>query len=301
MEFISAKCPHCEGELKIPADRSSIICMYCGKEIDVAGLDTLEEEMVSNEQLLERVKSLLTDELFISPLTMSQFNRHEYPEAFEGYESKLEPVMSVFDAAYEQSADKEGLAKSFGQMLSARVIAMAKAKGITRESDEKLFDYRYMVVSFLVPAVLKTGRKYADTVADSILEYWNSIFPKNKLGKATYENISEGFKHKFCYITTAVCRTLQKPDDCAELTAFRDFRDNWLLNTKNGSAKVNEYYVTAPLVVRAIDQTENSGEIYREIWKNHLSPCYELLKAQDYETCSKRYEEMVHELSNQYM
>ena len=34
MEFITGKCPKCNGELPIPENRESIICMYCGEEIE---------------------------------------------------------------------------------------------------------------------------------------------------------------------------------------------------------------------------------------------------------------------------
>ena len=35
MKFIPAKCPFCQGELQIPDDKEHIICMYCGKNINV--------------------------------------------------------------------------------------------------------------------------------------------------------------------------------------------------------------------------------------------------------------------------
>lgn len=37
-----------------------------------------------------------------------------------------------------------------------------------------------------------------------------------------------------CYITTAVCGSFGKSDDCYELTMFRDFRDSWLRRQEDG-------------------------------------------------------------------
>lgn len=33
MEFIAAKCPNCAGELRVPDDRTTVVCMYCGVEV----------------------------------------------------------------------------------------------------------------------------------------------------------------------------------------------------------------------------------------------------------------------------
>lgn len=37
---------------------------------------------------------------------------------------------------------------------------------------------------------------------------------------------------KFCYITTAVCETFGKPDDCYELRLLRTYRDGYLAGTR---------------------------------------------------------------------
>lgn len=33
IQFIPANCPNCGGELRVPADKSSVKCMYCGHEV----------------------------------------------------------------------------------------------------------------------------------------------------------------------------------------------------------------------------------------------------------------------------
>ena len=35
METILIKCPHCKEEMQAPADRESILCMFCGEKIDL--------------------------------------------------------------------------------------------------------------------------------------------------------------------------------------------------------------------------------------------------------------------------
>lgn len=99
-----------------------------------------------------------------------------------------------------------------------------------------------------------------------------------------------------CFITTAVCGSLGKADDCAELTAFRNFRDNWLAYQPDGRELVDEYYRVAPEIVRAIDARADSAEIYRAIWAEYLSPCYELIRRGRYAACRRKYVEMMRAL-----
>lgn len=55
-----------------------------------------------------------------------------------------------------------------------------------------------------------------------------------------------------CFITTAVCQYLGKPDDCHELTALRAFRDSYMQETEERKALVAQYYEIAPKYVAAL-------------------------------------------------
>ncbi len=55
MEFIKGVCPYCKGELQIPEDRESVICMYCGKELSVK--DAMEDFTGQ-----ERIKTVAVEE-----------------------------------------------------------------------------------------------------------------------------------------------------------------------------------------------------------------------------------------------
>ena len=43
MKFLRGVCPHCNGELQIPENLDTIICMYCGKEFSVFGESKVDE------------------------------------------------------------------------------------------------------------------------------------------------------------------------------------------------------------------------------------------------------------------
>ena len=61
-----------------------------------------------------------------------------------------------------------------------------------------------------------------------VIGAWKEAFPKSALQATSFEEIEQGFRKKFCYITSAVCETFGKPDDCYELTLLRNYRDTSL-------------------------------------------------------------------------
>lgn len=103
-----------------------------------------------------------------------------------------------------------------------------------------------------------------------------------------------------CFITSAVCRTFNKPDNCYELTAFRSFRDNWLAKQSDGQTLIQEYYQIAPTIVEHIDQQANSKKIYQSIWDTYLVPCLRYIEAQQFIQCKSVYISMVKQLRNQF-
>ena len=114
------------------------------------------------------------------------------------------------------------------------------------------------------------------------------------------KEINASKQKKSCFITTAVCGSLGKPDDCHELAAFRSFRDNWLSKQKDGAALISDYYRIAPTIVAHINQCGNAEEIYRGIWEQHLRPCLAHIEQGDSLRCKECYMEMVRQLWKKY-
>ncbi|WP_072934762.1 dynamin family protein [Schwartzia succinivorans] len=105
----------------------------------------------------------------------------------------------------------------------------------------------------------------------------------------------------FCFITTAVCNSFQKTDDCYELTMFRCFRDGWLKAQPDGAKLIKEYYEVAPSIVKAIDGENRANEIYHSIWTEYLSPCLKMLEDGCNEECKAMYMRMVLVLKKKYI
>lgn len=113
-------------------------------------------------------------------------------------------------------------------------------------------------------------------------------------------NADNGIKEG-CFVTTAVCDSLGKFDDCYELMTFRKFRDTWLTAQPDGKNLINEYYAVAPQIVANINRLTNPAKVYKKIWQNHLEPCLNFLRNNDNISCKNKYIEMMHELKKQFL
>lgn len=122
----------------------------------------------------------------------------------------------------------------------------------------------------------------------------------NEEGRYTVyvQEYSEG-----CFITSAVCKTFGKPDDCQELMAFRHFRDTYMAEKNDLSLEVKKYYDIAPAICTAI---EAKGDVfakqeYARIWDEHLSKAFEALNNNELEKTYEIYKNMVLNLKKTYL
>lgn len=99
-------------------------------------------------------------------------------------------------------------------------------------------------------------------------------------------------KGSFCFLTTAVCDYLGKPDDCVELNTLRHFRDTWLRNQPDGPALIAQYYNKAPLIVSRLKASPQFEECCQLLWTQYIRPCLDLIANKQYAACKERYTEM---------
>lgn len=107
-------------------------------------------------------------------------------------------------------------------------------------------------------------------------------------------------KKKGCFITTAVCGSLGKPDDCDELMTMRRYRDELKAEDKDMALLIDEYYRVAPLLVEKIDKSKESKRIYTELWKSSISMIYENIKQGDTRKAKLQYIDMLEKLCVDY-
>lgn len=244
----------------------------------------------------EGMKDLLEN----SPDAMKQFQRDRYPDAFHAYCKKHAATLSALERRYLQVIDKEqflvNMAEELARSADEQLAALPK-----KNAREKLAaDLNMCLIVYTIPAVLETQNTSAAPFSEKILAAWKSHFPKTNLKAAGFQQINAGFERKPCYITTAVCKTLGKPDDCYELQQFRGYRDNYLMKLENGEAMVQKYYDLAPTIVKHINRQEHAAEIYAMIWQQYLSPCLHMIENGENRTCMELYVSMVKEMQAAY-
>lgn len=308
MNFKEGKCPKCQGILHVPEGLDKVICMYCGEE---AGISEILEETVEamSEQgdipadyesyvqvgMLELPKLLLDIE---NPL--ANFKKDKYEAAFDNLYHIYEDTLKAVDNAYLYSESKEELLTEFAANFvkeADKEIELLPKKGA---KDQKLMDYNLSLAVYVIPIILQYKGKSSEPLADKILEEWKKAYPKTNVGKSDFENINNGFRKKLCYITTAVCETLGKGDDCYELTLLRNYRDEYLLSQEDGEEIVSEYYNIAPTIVNRINKMPDAKKIYKNVWEKYLKPCIRLIEEDNNFECKKIYTSMVRELQNEY-
>ena len=170
-----------------------------------------------------------------------------------------------------------------------------------RKREIQVLNNNMALVSYFLPLIRAIKSPYADEFAQQITEKWNETFTSTTIGCPSVSDIQGGFKTGFCYVTTAVCQSQNKPDDCYELTLLRHYRDTYMLETPEREQIVKEYYNIAPTIVKHISQTDRADEIYEQIWEEYLQPCIRLIEAKEPDSCEELYTKMVRTLEKKYL
>ena len=258
-------------------------------------------DIVAYGEYYNKAMQGIEDMLFQAGNPLSSFKKNLYGEAFQAYLRKYIEVIDAIEKVYikEDGVDEEWLDKLADHLVDQAAVELDRIpkKG---KRNEQLVNYNMTLAVYLFPAILEQKGQSAEPLTDRIVEKWNAAF-KTSVGKASFEKIESGFQKKFCYITTAVCESQGKEDDCYELELLRNYRDQYLLVTPEGRDLVKEYYNIAPTIVSRIAHSKMPGQIYEEICQNYLVPCIGLIEEGKPEACRERYMAMVYALKGRYM
>lgn len=293
-------------ELKVPASLAEFSCMYCGARLAQADLLTGAEAAPAapDETAFSAALEGLSGCIRNYRGYHKRVTKTDYEPAFAEYEAGCHAMVRRLDAGVAglpADARAAQLRAAAGRMIDDLAVDWAARKGSRFLFDED----KYVVALFFVPMVLRqelpSGREFADTLQ----AVWVERYPKSPFYVGDYETLAGGFRKKkflgLCFITTAVCEAEGKPDDCAELTAFRAFRDGYLKAQPDGEALIEEYYRIAPTIVMCIDVCGDRTERYAAIRAQYLQPCYDALQAEDLAGCKTKYVRMVRDLEREYL
>lgn len=258
--------------------------------------DTKEFEK-SYDTVILGMKTLLVDSLD----SLDNFNKNTYATVFANYFEKHSGTFEAIEKIYLLEDKKEEVLSELSSSITKYVQEELLQLKKKRDVEKKLIDYTFSVAVYLIPAFSEYNSASSALMVDNILLDWKEAFPKTNLKRGTFNEINSGFKNKLCYITTAVCKTFDKSDDCYELQTLRNYRDTYLTSQTDGADIIKEYYDIAPTIVNRIRKSPNSKEILKQICTNYLEPCIAYIEEGQNEKCKEIYIKMVRTLQEEYM
>jgi len=79
---------------------------------------------------------------------------------------------------------------------------------------------------------------------------------------------------------------------------LRWYRDNFLINEKDGPSLIEDYYRIAPQLVEKINSLGNRADVYEYLAENFISRCISLIEEKSYEAAKEHYKKMVNYIKN---
>ena len=232
---------------------------------------------------------------------MPDFKRKVYAEAFQKKYQEHVPTFDAIEAGYNSVIDKEQFLTNMAEALAEHGAQLVNRCRRRSEREKTMMDLNLghggcssFPWYWNIMGILRVRWRI------SFWKHGRRSFQNPNLQAAEFSYIEKGFHKKFCYITTAVCETLKKGDDCYELNLLRDYRDTYLASLPQGEELIRRYYDIAPTIVKHINCRDDAEEIYRSIWDTYLSPCIHMIESSRLESCRERYEEMVLKLQDTY-
>ena len=129
---------------------------------------------------------------------LERFNKNDYPETFEEYET----VFRVFDQHcmrhYEQYGDIDALCESVADDICGYVKELATEQSFknARREAEWQEAQNLFVVTYVLPAILECRNDYYKHLAKTIEKKWAKTFKGYKIKAGTFETINSGFQKK---------------------------------------------------------------------------------------------------------
>lgn len=237
------------------------------------------------------------------------FNKETYEIAFHKNLEDNAPVWNMIKETgsgnmllKEQEQARRQIADAFIQGARDKVDALSsRSKREMMQSNLNLY-----MVCYVFPAIIawmkRDGASDEETkqLTDVVCAGWQEAFG-TCIQASDYESIQAGFKQKLCFVTTAVCRGLRKPQNCKEITLMKQFRDGYFSESEEGKRLIQEYYDIAPTIVKRISREDNPEEKYLYLWNTYIKRCVEYIEDGQNEECNRLYKAMMTELKEEYM
>jgi len=251
---------------------------------------------------MDETLRILLQDYFDQMLIMTpRFKKKEYEQVFldmiDQYGRSINEIPLLFESLTPE--EEEALMEDIAAVIPIHA-KMKMEKLSKRDREKKAIDYNLNMAVYIIPGLSYHKNEKLIKIAQRTVAKWNEIGVTSlQLGVSSYEDISGGFKKRLCFLTTAVCESLSKSDNCYELMTLRKYRDGYLMQTKDGRALVEEYYDIAPALVMIMNM-EQDQRVYNHLYKDYIMPCIKHIEDNEPEVCKERYICMVNEVKNKY-
>ena len=187
-----------------------------------------------------------------APDRISEFKKESYAASFERHLEEYTSVWCALTAAWSEDTPDRGQQRmQAAECAAATAQSMLEAAGGRTKRQQLQYNLNLYMVSYFLPALIAYQRRRGvpegetHEMTEAICGSWNTRFDQH-IQAADYESIQAGFKQKLCFVTTAVCCGLHKPQDCREIALMKRYRDEYLFGQDDGQAMIQEYYDIAP-------------------------------------------------------
>lgn len=223
------------------------------------------------DQVIERVNRIIDqDPIWENGICVS--NRYKIGRRQHGYNALLKNYrLEAIEGASGSIAYKTALAMANvsspdvdATFTLKRIVGQAAAHGTAADP---------AIVQWVACRTNMVGRDEADAPLDT---------PNKRSLDATC-----------CYLTTAACEAMGRPDDCAELETLRWFRDRVLLTRQEGVRDVETYYRTAPAILASLDQSPCRTALLTGLFHTWILPSVASIRSGDYDRAHRIYRDMV--------
>ena len=174
METILIKCPHCGEEMQAPAERESILCMFCGERIYLTAVEKTETEAetaVAKEQtdagkcyenlnfVLEHVGAACKD----YSQRVRAFKKDSYHELFERYKEENYAFYTAVKIVLDNAPDSvESLDGIYHQIASGFIREQEAKLEQVKKKNEKFtvqMDKNMFMAVYVLPSIKEIGGK----------------------------------------------------------------------------------------------------------------------------------------------
>lgn len=297
-------CRHCGKTIQIPQELQTFSCVYCGQAMSKEEFLPAEPAVQLSADDADRsyAETHLIDCIEEYSNYFKYFTKKDYNTHYYTYLAGIRPIFEAMDRYVQASTDKDAVLTAFAcRFLDDREAYHKKNKLWKMRKDTLLFESKLLIALYMTPAILEMDLSVSQPFVEQLHKQFLERYPKDPYIPATHDEIASGFRgRKLCFITTAVCEFEGKPDNCAELQAFRGFRDGWLSDCPDGHALIEEYYRIAPSIVTMINFCDDRSAVCQHLRDTYLSACYQAICKQEYAACKNIYVKMVHDLQERY-